>query len=127
MQTDEEYRAQYSCVKNPFGSRGLGHDKPPSHSLRKRRHSRSDIRTYQPPLNASLHLPDIVDWHTKGAVTSIKTQVYMLGCGMVFYKVNLRATFNMHNDKQSFWTFNHSVSLHVALAHIYSRVDVQSC
>ena len=75
-QTDEEYRAQYSCVKNPLGST-RGHDK---YSLRKRRNSRSPMRIYRPPINASLHLPDIVDWHTKGAVTDIKTQVRHPSC-----------------------------------------------
>ena len=77
LQTDEEYKDQYGCVKNPFGSIGPNDDNTPF-LRRKRRNTRhGGARTYQPPINASLHLPDIVDWHTKGAVTSVKRQVCM--------------------------------------------------
>ena len=50
---------QFSCVR--YGSSDLKDQQD------------SFIRVYRPPYNYSL--PDMVDWHTKGAVTPVMTQV----------------------------------------------------
>jgi len=62
FQTEEEYRAQYTCVRRSSSAEGDG-DKEESYA--------TPIYTAPP----NLTLPEAMDWHTKGAVSSVMNQV----------------------------------------------------